>query len=367
MFCQRAGVDKEPTIRLYGYDKEKARPLAPSSKKKGVASFSRQPLSQWQGVLIAYDVMEWFLGLQYHGLIHEDVEWPDDDTLATSMLEYKTTKAGQQGEKLEVITKWSDDPLGYLTDIDASFQMGLVDDVFADSPVLNGKRLTLLLNFLDVVAHTYPIKEQRERVANLRLLLGNKAEWKEKAYMQQLRSWGHKEPGEPHTESYRWCRSNQEGVGGYPCGLWLLFHTMISNSDRAHAPLTLRTIFEWVQSFYGCIECAANFNEEWEEYNGDGVTDHMDTVTWLWKVHNIVRERLTLEDDTVAAKTQWPSMAECKNCYTEKVQNSSAGPNTEYWVDEEWQKDYIFAYIQETFCQGSDTFVCAAFYDPSAK
>ena len=60
---------------------------------------------------------------------------------------------------------------------------------------------------------------------------------------------------------------------GYPCGLWLLFHTMISNSDRAHAPLTLRTIFEWVQSFYGCIECAANFNEEWEEYNGDGRLD----------------------------------------------------------------------------------------------
>ena len=43
-------------------------------------------------MLIAYDVMEWFLGLQYHGLIHEDVEWPDDDTLATAMLEYKTTK-----------------------------------------------------------------------------------------------------------------------------------------------------------------------------------------------------------------------------------------------------------------------------------
>lgn len=89
-----------------------------------MASFSRQPLSQWQGVLIAYDVMEWFLGLQvmqtgneqhpprhphgnhhpfarlrvlqYHGLIHEDVEWPDDDILATAMLEYKQTKAGQQ-------------------------------------------------------------------------------------------------------------------------------------------------------------------------------------------------------------------------------------------------------------------------------
>ena len=50
--------------------------------------------------------------------------------------------------------------MGYLTDIDASFQMGLVDDIFADSPVLNGKRLTLLLNFLDVVAHTYPVKAQ---------------------------------------------------------------------------------------------------------------------------------------------------------------------------------------------------------------
>ena len=67
----------------------------------------------------------------------------------------------------------------------------------------------------------------------------------------------------------------------------------------------------------------------------------------------------------MAAKHQWPTMAQCKNCYTETVQNSTAGPNTDYFVEDEFQLDYIFAYIQETFCQGSDTFVCASFFDPS--
>ena len=46
---------------------------------------------------------------------------------------------------------------------------------------------------------------------------------------------GHVEPVEP--DSYKWCQSSTLGIGGYPCGLWLLFHTLLSNTDKNHAPL----------------------------------------------------------------------------------------------------------------------------------
>merc|ERR1712146_621698 len=98
-----------------------------------------------------------------------------------------------------------------------------------------------------------------------------------------------------------------------------------------------------------------------EEYDGASTKGHVDSVLWLWKVHNLVRERLTLDDDSVGLKAQWPSLQQCGMCYTETVRNSSAGPSTDQWEEGGWQQDFVFAYIQETFCAGSDTFVCAAF------
>ena len=95
-----------------------------------------------------------------------------------------------------------------------------------------------------------------------------------------------------------------------------------------------------------CVECAANFNEEWEEYEGASTTNHVDSVLWLWKVHNLVRERLTLDDDSVGVKAQWPSLQQCDMCYTESVRNSSAGPSTDQWEESGWQQDFVFAYLQ---------------------
>lgn len=203
----------------------------------------------------------------------------------------------------------------------------------------------------------------RSKLAELLTLLGRKKSWRNREYMAQLKSWGVVEPKEP--SSYKWCQSSVIGVGGYPCGLWLLFHTILTNSDRSHAPLVLQTIKNWIENYYGCVECAANFLEEWEEYAGEDTTGHVDSVIWMWKTHNLVRERLTIEDDSVGTKPQWPSMDVCQFCYTEETRNSSLGASTDMWNEDEWQTDFVFAYLQETFCAGSDTYVCAAFSDPN--
>ena len=45
---------------------------------------------------------------------------------------------------------------------------------------------------------------------------------------------------------WRWCASAQpgEGIGGYPCGLWVLFHTLLANVDRHHAGQALELVHE---------------------------------------------------------------------------------------------------------------------------
>lgn len=151
---------------------------------------------------------------------------------------------------------------------------------------------------------------------------------------------------------------------------------MLANSDGHRAHLTLLIIYEWVQAFYGCIECAANFNEEWADEGGADVSGHISSSLWLWRVHNMVRGRLTEEDDTVDPKPQWPSLAQCEKCYTEDYRNetallaaaggAAAAPTHEFQAHV-WDDQYVFAYLQETFCAGSDTFYCASFTDTDAK
>jgi hypothetical protein len=153
--------------------------------------------------------------------------------------------------------------------------------------------------------------------------------------------------------------------------------------------LTLSIIYEWVQAFYGCVECAVNFNTEWEDEAGAEQYGHVSTSLWLWKVHNMVRARLTEEDDSITPKPQWPSPAECANCISDMAKErlglptnetnadeskkrssaelavvaAAAGAKQLAWSDEDWTSDFVFAFLQETFCAGSDTFVCAGFTD----
>lgn len=99
----------------------------------------------------------------------------------------------------------------------------------------------------------------------------------------------------------------------------------------------------------------------------------------------MVRARLTEDDDSIVPKRQWPQIDTCYQCYhnetarniygmsDEKELKTSKGlaalkgndrfNNQVQWNEYEWNKEYVFSFLQETFCVGSDTFVCEGFLD----
>jgi thiol-disulfide isomerase/thioredoxin len=401
VFCQREGVDREPLIRLYkttsvvggkskeqlAADKAAGRKRAPSNKKKWV----RRKVADWQGMLVGYEVLKWFQQVQAQGILSEEIEWPENDVLSAAMHKFKTESKLHTGQVERVTTtspkgdaaaqRTRADPMGYLLDIKSAMHLAFLDDVFGGhAKVLDGARLSTMVNWVETLSYTYPVKSDRARLAKLQAALVRKSAWRQKDFNGQVKlALGiTREPPPVGTNGrhYNWCRSagvgnggGIDGVGGYPCGLWLLFHTMLANSDGQRAHLTLRIIYEWVQAFYGCVECAANFNEEWEEEGGTEVTGHIGTSLWLWRVHNMVRARLTTEDDSVDPKPQWPSMDQCEKCYVEEYRNDTsllASGSLQTHTDFEpqiWDDQYVFAFLAETFCAGSDTFYCASFVD----
>jgi thiol-disulfide isomerase/thioredoxin len=389
-FCQREEIDREPFIRIY-----QAMPgtIKPSEDNPRKETFVRKGVKDWKGMLVAYEVLSWFKGLQQQGgpLAYRRILWPDDETLAESIAEFKKSSK-HVGVKQDPTTSTVSDPTGYLVDIESAVNLGLWDDVFGPaSSVLDGKRLETLIHWVETLAHVFPVKATRAKFAKLRQALNSKISWRKHLYEDLMREYDIVEPlpvgttsedGTP-SKDYKWCRSDLPGEGGYPCGLWLLFHTMMANTDGQRAHLTLRIINEWVVSFYGCVECAINFQQEWEEEDGASQYGHIQSSLWLWRVHNMVRARITDEDDSITPKVQFPKVDQCFQCYTNQTKLSLFGKDEEdrqiakimksnekhisnrmvTWEPNHWNTEYVFSFLQETFCAASDTFVCQGFID----
>ena len=71
---------------------------------------------------------------------------------------------------------------------------------------------------------------------------GKRTTWLEADYEALLTSHGFSAaPAE--AGAWRWCAprgAEAAGVGGYTCGLWLLFHATLANSDRFSAAEALQ-------------------------------------------------------------------------------------------------------------------------------
>ncbi len=72
------------------------------------------------------------------------------------------------------------------------------------------------------------------------------------------------------------CRGSEAQFGGYPCGLWSLWHTL-TLAQAARATTTnpsdpkevLLTMKGFIQEFFGCRDCARHFDQTIEQVSED--------------------------------------------------------------------------------------------------
>ena len=385
--CTMLGVETQPRIRLYrasgGAEAAKAKAAQRKSSEQTQTRWKRESVAEWQGLLIAYEITKWFFQLQADGHISEKVKWPSDGELAEAMREFKATGDSQHDVSTTARPK---DPAGFLRDAELALQQGLIDHVFfakqpdkakgaadgadaAPAPAeLSGGKLKRLKEWIELQSTTFPQAAVRARLSSLLGGLKARGTWREAQYEKLLVSRGFSVAPVEASE-WRWCKprgAEAAGLGGYTCGLWLLFHTTLANSDRHSAAHALRTIRLWVRGFFGCAECAKHFSAYYDANDGGLQEGHIETSLWLWRAHNAVNLRLRAEDEDAAPyKKLWPSNESCKECYVEAARNGSAPMSDIEDIHAQWEPHRVFEFLQETFCFESDTFVCSGFDDPS--
>jgi len=354
--CAMMGAEKQPLMRLY-----KATTVQGTAKGgKEPTGFKREVAAEWQGLLIAYEVVNWFTGLQQgeDRLIHESVQWPTEEDLGAAMRRFKARGKTQVETSM---TKPPADPAGYLVDAELALVQGLNDHIFPTEAPLRGARFNSLMSWIQLQQECFPRKAVRLRLGRLHSRLTRRTQWERSAFEDALRAQGFATTP-PADSEWRWCAPRGHRGGGYPCALWTLFHTTMANSPRTSAADALATIADWVALFFGCAECAMHFGQYYEAYGNDedARSGHIGAVIWLWRAHNHVSARLyeeEVKDDGVSNKMMWPKTDDCEACFNSTEGGSDGGATLHA----------IFEYHQEVYCFESDTYVCSGFDDPSKQ
>ncbi|UJR25107.1 hypothetical protein I4U23_006466 [Adineta vaga] len=125
---------------------------------------------------------------------------------------------------------------------------------------------------------------------------------------------------------YIYCTGSAPQYRGYPCALWLLFHTLTvsqvqTESQNQRIIEIPSAIKGFIKHFFGCRHCSDNFMKETDDLHQLDSKNKHAAVIYLWKIHNHVNERLHGDEteDPQNPKVQFPSEELCSKCHTDKT------------------------------------------------
>uniref|UniRef100_A0A6G1S6U4 Sulfhydryl oxidase n=1 Tax=Aceria tosichella TaxID=561515 RepID=A0A6G1S6U4_9ACAR len=152
------------------------------------------------------------------------------------------------------------------------------------------------------------------------------------------------------------CSESDRQQKGYPCSLWLLFHTLTVGEYTKAAPvrsrptLVLTTMRDYITKFFGCTVCSSNFEKETKNLE-DSLKHRNSSVLWLWNTHNFVNQRLNNERPRDKIKPLvdviYPRHPRCPECYKTDVKD--IGTDGKTLDDIEWSLTSVLEFLTATF------------------
>ncbi|BFZ20202.1 hypothetical protein BsWGS_23241 [Bradybaena similaris] len=211
-----------------------------------------------------------------------------------------------------------------MQDLESGLHYSLRQEV-ALKKLIDGDKMLALQTFLNVLVKYFPGRQPilgfLIRTRDMLRSLSNKnitgEEWTSK-----IDSLQDKDNYLPAVIKWECCHGSSPRYRGYPCSMWLLFHTLTvsaykeSRGARQGNPQeVLLAIRGYMKHFFGCQECSKNFLSMAQSVEGE-VHKHSDSVIWLWSAHNKANKRLhgDISEDPKHPKIEFPCDKMCPQC-----------------------------------------------------
>ncbi|CAF2070690.1 unnamed protein product [Rotaria magnacalcarata] len=135
---------------------------------------------------------------------------------------------------------------------------------------------------------------------------------------------------------YDHCNGSDSSKRGYPCSLWVLFHSMTVKqailAENNKLPSNVQptdmiiSIREFIRNFFLCAECVQHFLTGTENAENE-INSFRENVLYLWRGHNRVNKALRGEvesNDPVWPKVPYPIKQQCGSCVLRVDENGEA-------------------------------------------
>lgn len=236
----------------------------------------------------------------------------------------------------------------YMSDLEKAVVYAISHEV-AQHNSITSHTLTALQQFVTVLEKFFPARIE------MSLLLRELKTWvlrhQDTIRGEDLSSWfSNYQSKHSFSVADHWigCKGSEDMYGGYPCGLWTLWHVLTvnqANMAEGDSKEVLLAMKNYVQEFFGCRECARHFDQAIESGKliDAEVSNYKDAVLLLWFLHNKANYRLSgdISEDPVFPKQTFPSKEFCSSCYDNTVRG------TNLWV--EFNRGEVFQFLKNLY------------------
>ncbi|CAB3409705.1 unnamed protein product [Caenorhabditis bovis] len=241
------------------------------------------------------------------------------------------------------------------TDMLKAMRMALLDEVTRVPGIIRGDNFTNLYDFVTLLSNHFPVLSFQNDIRRARakrttsVILRNSERARlvfthMREFLESRRNSGMVSVDEyrrqfesvervyaspfPVNSTWQHCKGSSPMFRGYTCGLWTTFHALTVHTyidtikdDFVDPMKPLKNIQGWVKSFFGCEHCRNHFMHMTTTLfplTVRRVRHPHDMMTYLWRAHNIVNNRLHGDptEDPQFTKMQFPPPFLCPTCHS---------------------------------------------------
>jgi hypothetical protein len=201
----------------------------------------------------------------------------------------------------------------------------------------NETQVRILKRLFDIIHEYYSFTNPNARlcIAAMQSWLSTKSRtFNASEYVKTLKMYNEEyDNAFPKLTGWKTCQGSESHYRGYPCSLWLLFHTLtvseyvktLKSHKFENLHEVIYTMRDYITNFFSCTDCAKHFGQMAATLE-DEIIYPNSSVLWLWAAHNRANKRLAGDqtEDPAHPKVQFPTIQMCPNCYIDsKFDNAS--------------------------------------------